>query len=69
MAPMAALYSKMQVLSGRVDAGEEGEKDAEMPPVNDHPARAARKRASPQGSPDADQEMAEVGKRVAKRIR
>ena len=67
---MAALPYKMQILSGHVDADEEREKDAEMPPVSHRPAHATRRRASPMGSQHPDQEMAEeVRKRVIKRMR
>ena len=69
MESMIALSGKMQVLCGCMDTAEEREKDAEMPPVSHHPTCTARRRASPWGFPDPDQEVAEeVCKRVAKRM-
>ena len=49
----------MQDLSGCVDAAEERRKDAEMSPVSHHTSHTTRRRASPHGSPDPDQEVAE----------
>ena len=50
MASMEAFADKMTVLSGRVDATEKREKDAETPPGSHHPANATRRRAWPQAS-------------------
>ena len=47
MVSMEALTGKMTVLSRRVDAAEEWEKDAENPPVSHRPTCATRRRASP----------------------
>ena len=54
-----------------VDATEEQQKEAEMSTVSHHTSHPTRRRASPWGSPDCDQEALEeeVHRRVAKRVR
>ena len=51
MESMSALSGKMQDLSGRVDAAEEWQKDADMFPASHHTSCTARRRAMPRGPP------------------
>ena len=70
MVLVQALTDKISVLAGRVDAVEARERVAESSPVSPRPAPASRRRASPPGSPDSNQEVTEkVHKRVAKQMR